>query len=67
MGMFLVIIATIEWKVVDLCKFHRLVISSTLFEHRAYHKVSWISTKRLRTFNQIDHIAISNRYTSWAW
>lgn len=38
--------------------FHRLVVGGALFDQRAYHKVSWILSRRQRTSNQI---VVSNK------
>lgn len=52
-------------KLAAFCNFHRLVINGTLYEHRVYHKGSWVSTELERTSNQIDRIAITNRFTGY--
>lgn len=49
---------------VEFCSMNQLVIGGTMFQHKACHKVSWVSNDRQRTSNQIDHFAISRRFRS---
>lgn len=49
---------------VDFCNFHNLVIRGILFEHRAYHKVSWISSGL--SSNQIGRLGICSRFKSYS-
>nr|CAI5849927.1 unnamed protein product [Callosobruchus analis] len=46
---------------VELCLENNLVIGGTLFPHREYHKITWISPDKT-TENQIDHIMISKKW-----
>ena len=41
---------------VDFCARHDLVIGGTIFPHKDYHKVTWVSPDH-KTGNQIDHVA----------
>ena len=45
----------------DMCLENRLVIGGTIFQHKTIHKLSWISPDG-RTSNQIDHIAINQKW-----
>ncbi|CAG2214705.1 Craniofacial development protein 2 [Mytilus edulis] len=47
----------------DFCAVNSLVIIGTLFPHKNCHKVTWVSPNGV-TENQIDHIAISQRWRS---
>ncbi|CAG2197112.1 Craniofacial development protein 2 [Mytilus edulis] len=47
----------------DFCAVNSLVIGGTLFPHKNCHKVTWVSPNGV-TENQIDHIAISQRWRS---
>jgi hypothetical protein len=47
---------------IDYCNTHQLVIGGTIFQHKPCHKISWVSTDRRRTSNQIDHFAICSRF-----
>lgn len=40
-------------RLIELRTFHRLLISSTVFEHRTFHKIRWVSVDQLRTSNQV--------------
>ena len=48
-------------KFIDLCMNYNLVIGGSLFPHKDIHKVTWVAPNQ-RTFNQIDHIAISKKW-----
>ena len=50
-------------RLADLCAVNNLVIGGTLFPHKNCHKVTWVSPAR-NAQNQIDHIAISQRWRS---
>ena len=45
----------------DLCLENGLVIGGTIFQHKSIHKLTWISPDG-RTRNQIDHIAINQKW-----
>jgi len=45
----------------ELCASHDLIIGGTVFPHKTYHKVSWVSPDNI-TENEIHHIAISRRF-----
>ena len=47
----------------DFCAVNSLEIGGTLFPHKNCHKVTWVSPNGV-TENQIDHIAISQRWRS---
>jgi exonuclease III len=47
----------------DFCAVNRLVIGGTLFPHKNCHKITWVSPAG-NAENQIDHIAISQRWRS---
>ena len=47
----------------DFCAVNRLVIGGTLFPHKNCHKITWVSPTG-NAENQIDHIAISQRWRS---
>ena len=47
----------------DFCVVNSLVIDGTHFPHKNCHKVTWVSQNGV-TENQIDHIAISQRWRS---
>ncbi|XP_063411298.1 craniofacial development protein 2-like [Mytilus trossulus] len=47
----------------DFCAVNSLVICGTLFPHKNCHKITWVSPNEV-TENQIDHIAISQRWRS---
>jgi len=46
---------------IDLCVNYNLVIGVSLFPHKDIHKATWVAPNQ-RTFNQIDHIAISKKW-----
>ena len=46
---------------IDLCMNYNLVIGGSLFPHKDIHKATWVAPNQ-RTFNQIDHIAISKKW-----
>ena len=46
---------------IDLCMNYNLVIGGSLFLHKDIHKATWVAPNQ-RTFNQIDHIAISKKW-----
>ena len=48
---------------IDLCVNYNLVIGGSLFPHKAIHKATWVAPNQ-RTFNQIDHVAISKKWRS---
>ena len=48
---------------VDFCNSNDLVIGGTLFPHKQFHKLTWLSNDRV-TRNQIDHFTISRRFRS---
>ena len=48
---------------VDFCNSNDLAIGGTLFPHKEFHKITWLSNDRV-TKNQIDHFAISRRFRS---
>ena len=48
-------------KFVELCVENDLIIGGTLFQHKTIHKETWTSPDG-RTKNQIDHIAINQRW-----
>ena len=45
----------------DICSENGLVIGGSLFQHKEFHKTTWISPDK-RTSNQIDHIAINKKW-----
>ena len=45
----------------DFCMENELVIGGTLFQHKRIHKETWLSPDN-KTRNQIDHVAISQRW-----
>jgi len=47
----------------ELCASCDLIIGGTVFPHKTCHKVSWVSPDNI-TENQIEHIAISERFRS---
>ncbi|KAM9354321.1 uncharacterized protein KZ484_012474 isoform 1-T2 [Pholidichthys leucotaenia] len=46
---------------VDMCLENGLVIGGTIFSHKTIHKLTWVSPDG-RTRNQIDHIAINQKW-----
>ena len=48
---------------VDLCITNDLMIGGTVFQHKEIHKYTWTSPDQA-THNQIDHMAINNRWRS---
>ena len=49
---------------IELCGKHGLVIDGTVFPHKEWHKVIWISLdKDKQVGNQIDHICISRNWS----
>jgi exonuclease III len=46
---------------IDLCVNCNLVIGGSLFPHKDIHKATWVAPNQ-RTFNQIDHTAISKKW-----
>ena len=46
---------------VDLCSLDPLVIGGSLFPHKRFHKVTWVSPDH-RIGNQIDHNCISKKF-----
>jgi len=48
---------------IDLCMNYNLVIGGSLFPHKDIHKATWVAPNQ-RTFNQIDHVAISKKWRS---
>jgi hypothetical protein len=46
---------------IDLCVNYNLVVGGSLFPHKDIHKATWVAPN-LRTFNQIDHVAISRKW-----
>lgn len=50
--------------VIGFCDLECLIISGTLVEFKAYHRFSWVSTDWQRISNQMEHIAIDNRFRS---
>ena len=46
---------------IDLCMNYNLVIGGSLFPHKDIHKATWVAPNQ-RTFNQIDHVAISKKW-----
>jgi hypothetical protein len=46
---------------IDLCVNYNLIIGGSLFPHKDIHKATWVAPHQ-RTFNQIDHIAISKKW-----
>ena len=51
-------------RLVDLCQRSRLVIRGTMFSHKQVHNGTW-SSQDGRTVNQIDHLAIFQRHSSF--
>jgi hypothetical protein len=47
--------------IIDLCVKYNLVIGGRLFPHKDIHKATWVAPNQ-RTFNQIDHVAISKKW-----
>ena len=47
----------------DFCQENELVVGGTLFRHKDIHKYTWESPDGI-TRNQIDHIAISRKWTA---
>jgi hypothetical protein len=45
---------------IDLCVNYNLVIGGSLFLDKDIHKATWVAPNQ-RTFNQIDHVAISKK------
>ena len=45
------------------CESNRLVVGSTLFQHRDIHKITWVSPDG-NTKAQLDHILINNKWRS---
>ena len=45
----------------ELCASCDLIIGGTVFPHKTWHKVSWVSPDNI-TENQTEHIAISERF-----
>jgi hypothetical protein len=48
---------------IDLYVNYNLVIGGSLFLHKGIHKATWVAPNQ-RTFNQTDHVAISNKWRS---
>ena len=49
---------------IELCGKHGFVIGGTVFPHKEWHKVTWISPDRDKQVgNQIDHICISQNWS----
>jgi exonuclease III len=48
---------------IDTCMNYNLVIGGSLFPHKNIHKATWVAPNQ-RTFNQIDHVAISKKWRS---
>jgi hypothetical protein len=46
---------------IDLCVNYSLVIGGSLFPHKDIYKATWVAPNQ-RTFNQIDHVAISKKW-----
>ena len=47
----------------DFCESNRLVVGSTLFQHKEIHKITWISPDG-NTKAQLDHIIINRKWRS---
>jgi len=45
---------------IDLCAKYEMIIGGSVFPHKDIHKATWVAPNH-RTFNQIDHIAISKK------
>jgi exonuclease III len=49
---------------IELCRKHGLVIGGTVFPHKEWHMVTWVSPDRDKQVgNQIDHICISQNWS----
>jgi len=46
---------------IELCTNYDLIIGGSLFPHKDIHKATWVAPNQ-RTFNQIDHMAISKKW-----
>ena len=47
-------------RLLSFCDFNNLVVTGTIFPHRAIHKATWVSPDG-QTKNQIDHVMISRQ------
>ena len=48
-------------RLLSFCDFNNLVVTGTIFPHRAIHKATWVSPDG-QTKNQIDHVMISRQH-----
>jgi hypothetical protein len=53
-------------RVVNFATSKNLVVKSTMFPHRSFHKYTWTSTDG-KTHNQIDHILINRQETTFKY
>lgn len=45
---------------IDFCAQNELIVGGTLFPHKTYHKLTWVSPGG-RASNQTDHTVISRK------
>jgi len=50
-------------RIVNFATSKNLVVKSTMFPHRNFHKYTWISPDG-KTHNQIDHVVLDRRWQS---
>jgi len=48
-------------RLLSFCDFNNLVVTGTIFPHRAIHKATWVSPDG-QTKNQIDHVMTSRQH-----